>query len=88
MGWKPGLVGCVACNTFGVISTPVYESTISRTCTNCDGNGWVSPPLTSWRPFELCKENLEKAPTPGIPGNTCDCGWDAGPYWCSNCGAT
>jgi len=30
-----------------------------------------------------------RVPTPGIPGNKCmECGWDAGPYHCSNCGAT
>lgn len=27
-------------------------------------------------------------PSPGIPGNDCECGWTAGPYWCSACGRT
>lgn len=30
-----------------------------------------------------------RVPVPGIPGNACtECGFAAGPYHCSNCGAT
>jgi hypothetical protein len=37
--------------------------------------------------IELFRKH-RREPQPGIPGNKCECGWDAGPYWCSNCGVT
>jgi hypothetical protein len=44
--------------------------------------------MIDWTVWIFCRLLTDRGPTPGIPGNTCDCGWDAGPYWCSWCGAT